>query len=518
MMPRRKETIFDSGVYEESILDDTGSLLRQLDKAWNPPPNPYINDPIKWINDIMGEFLWSKIKEVCSSVVDHRFTAVRSCHGVGKSYIASRLAAWWITTREDPFVVTTAPTAHQVKTILWRYIKSAKKKGDLKGRITEGQVPEWKIDNELVAFGRKPADYLDPTEAAAAFQGIHALNVLVIIDEASGIPEWLANAVETLITNERSRVLAVGNPDNPTSWFAKMSKPGSGYNRIKIAWQDTPNYTGEYIPDYLKDLLVSRIWVEERAKRWGIHSPLYVSKVLAEFPDISDDTLFTPAILAIGLAVDRSSRAVNVVGNGGMDVARYGSDETVLYLNREGYIRLHDRWSKMDTMESVGRFRRLWQENVDLAPSTQIDVNGLGSGVFDRLKELHYPVIPFNGGERAYKRERYRNRRAEAYWEAKEAMESGLVDIEELDEDLQAELLEIKFKNTSTGLIQIEDKDDIRKRLGRSPDRADAFVMSLQKRADWAKALQLTVTDQTASQPSREEEEDLVADLMEIEL
>jgi hypothetical protein len=471
-----------------AAIDDLLPSIANLHEFMAPGEDRNLTNPADWIHTALGEHLWSKQRVVAKSVQRKRFTAVRSCHGTGKSYLASRLVAWWLATKPDAFVVTTAPSGHQVRSILWREIKRAKTKGNLKGRITEGQVPEWKIGGELVGFGRKPADYVDPTEAATSFQGIHALNLLVVLDEASGIPEWLATAVETLVTNTNSRVLAIGNPDNPTSWFAKINQPGSGYNVIKINAQMTPNFTGEPIPDNLRDLLVSEMWVEERKKRWGINNPLYISKVEAEFPLQTDDTVFTPYHIQIASNVDRSKQALTTAANyAGLDVARLGVDECCLYVNQGGYLRHYKSWGKVDTMETVGITRRIFEGRP--WPHLNIDVNGVGGGVFDRLSELGHPVIPFNGGERAYNPEKYRNRRAESYWEAREAIEMGLVDIDPEDTDLIAELLEIKYKVTSTGQIQIEPKEDTQRRLGRSPNRADAFTMALQRRADWIRVL-----------------------------
>jgi hypothetical protein len=465
---------------EQALIQD----LEDLDLIWNPQPNPYHSDPVSWVHHEANVETWSKQDEIYNAVNTYRYTAVKSCHGPGKSFTAANVIAWWLATKRDPFVVTSAPTSHQVRTILWREIRRAKKSADLGGKISQGQVPEWRMNEELVAFGRKPADYLDPVAASAAFQGIHASHLLVVLDEGSGIPDWLAQACETLITNEDSRLLIIGNPDNPLSYFAKAFKPASGFHNITISAFDCPAFTGERVSDDLSKRLTSRLWVEERAKRWGTTSPLYKSKVEAEFPDITDDTVFTPMMMSMAIANDRSRQAVDEQGRYGFDVARLGADETVIYHNRNGYVRSVGRWSKTDTMETVGRYRRLLAGvDPEHTPPAVVDVNGLGAGVFDRLKELHYPVIPFNGGERAHNPMKYKNRRSESYWEAREMFEEGLIDLEELDEDLQAELLEMHFKPNSTGQIQIESKEDITQRLGRSPDRADAFVMSLQKTA-----------------------------------
>lgn len=474
---------------DQNLIDD----LQSIDELWNPTPNPLQNDPVGWVHE-QGQETWSKQRQILQSVRDHRYTAVKSCHGPGKSYTAAWVTAWWLATRPDPFVVTSAPTSHQVRTILWREIRRAKKKAHLPGNIAGGQVPEWKIQDELIAFGRKPADYLDPTEAAAAFQGIHALNVLVILDEGSGIPQWLADACENLITNEQSRLLIIGNPDNPISYFANAFKPASGFNKITITAWDTPTYTGEPVSEDLQNRLTSKIWVEERQKRWGTKSPLYISKVTAEFPDVTDDTVFTPNILQKCIQADRTNHAVNTPGRYGLDVARLGADETVLYHNQNGYIRMVARWSKQDTMATVGNFRRYTNNEPDKTPPAVIDIVGLGAGVYDRLKELDYQVVPFNGGEKAYNPLKFKNRRSEAYWQARTLMDEGLIDIEEPDEDLQAELLDTHFKTDSAGRIQIEPKEDIQARLGHSPDRADAFVQSMQNQAS-------LLTFKTANQP-----------------
>jgi len=504
-----------------NLLED----LSALNALWNPAENPLAHDPVTWVHQQNVE-TWSKQNEIYQSVNDNRYTAVRSCHGPGKSFTAAWVVAWWLSTRKDPFVVTSAPTSHQVRTILWREIRRAKKAANLPGKITQGQVPEWRQADELVAFGRKPADYLDPVTASAAFQGIHATNLLVVLDEGSGIPEWLAQATETLITNETSRLLIIGNPDNPLSYFAKAFRPGSGFNKIKISAFDTPAFTGEPISEELTNRLTSKIWVEERATRWGTQSPLYKSKVLAEFPDITDDTVFTPNMLTMAITNDRSRHAVDEIGRYGFDIARLGADESVVYHNRAGYVRSVARWSKLDTMETVGRYRRLNPDpTTATSPPAVIDVNGLGAGVYDRLRELGYKVVPFNGGERAYNPDKYKNRRAEAYWEARTLFEEGLLDIEELDEDLQAELLEVHFKVDSTGRTQIESKDDITQRLGRSPDRADAFIMSLQAAAHVAIPTRPHTpptnhpapTPPTTSLAKPSEPEDLISDLMDLE-
>ena len=224
------------------------------------------------------------------SVVENRYSAFKASHDVSKSHTMSRLALWWIDVHPpgEAFVVTTAPTTPQVEAILWRYMGNAQKKAGLPGRITLDA--KWYIGNELVAYGRKPADY-DP----AAFQGIHARYVLVIIDEAGGVPTSIFDAVDALATNIDARVVAVGNPDDPASHFATICKPGSGWHVETISAFDTPAYTGEKVPEELLPLLVSPEWVEERSCGGASPRRSTSRKSWASFPDVSDDTLLQPS-------------------------------------------------------------------------------------------------------------------------------------------------------------------------------------------------------------------------------
>jgi hypothetical protein len=121
------------------------------------------------------------------------------------------------------------------------------------------------------------------------------------------VPKSIFDAVDAWATNVDARVAAVGNPDDPSSHSATICKPGSGWAVKKISAFDTPAYTGEQVPAELLPLLVSPEWVEERKLRWGVTSPIYQSKVLGEFPDLSDDTLILPKWIEALAQVDRGS-------------------------------------------------------------------------------------------------------------------------------------------------------------------------------------------------------------------
>jgi hypothetical protein len=133
----------------------------------DPPENPYVRDPVGWVTSTLGEFWWSGQHRMAQSVVENRYSAFKASHDVSKSHTMSRLALWWIDVHPpgEAFVVTTAPTTPQVEAILWRYMGNAHRKADLPGRITLDA--KWYIGNELVAYGRKPADY-DPLHSRAS--------------------------------------------------------------------------------------------------------------------------------------------------------------------------------------------------------------------------------------------------------------------------------------------------------------------------------------------------------------
>lgn len=441
-----------------------------------PTPDPYKDDPVGWMRGKLGEEIWSKQVEVAQSVLKNRYTAVQSAHDTGKSFIASRTVAWWLETHPpgEAFAVTTAPTQTQVETILWREIGKAHRKGNLRGRITGGMVPQWKIGPEIIGYGRKPQDLTSTEAAAAAFSGIHAKYVLVVIDEAGGVPHWLWTAVDTLATNEAARVLAIGNPDDPNSHFSKVCMPGSNWNHIEISAFDTPAFTGEEVSEDLLQVLVSRAWVEERKKEWGVDSPMYISKVLGKFPPVSDDTLISPQQIR-----DAQQRELPGYEKGqfGADIARYGTDETCVYRNRGGVVRLEHTAHKKSTMESTGAFAKLIEETSGEVPM-YLDIIGIGAGAYDRLVEMRYPVLPFDAGSRAHNPKRFKNRRAEAYWGLRILFEEGLIDIDPEDDKLAAQLGSIRWKLDSAGRIYIESKDDMKKRGMPSPDRADAVVMA----------------------------------------
>lgn len=432
------------------------------------PPDPYAKDPVGWAKNKLGVFLWSKQREIAEAVVVHRRVAVKASHDVGKSHLAGVLACWWLSTRPvgDAFVASTAPSYPQVHAILWEEIRKQHKRGALAGEV--GQSDEWKIGGTLVGYGRKPAD-----RDEHGFQGIHRRYVLGILDESCGVPAQLFTAMEAITTNDNCRILAIGNPDDPSTEFANVCKPGSGWHVIRIDGRESPNFTDEKIPESIRPLLLSPDWVEDKKKRWGESSPLFVSKVTGDFPEISDDTLIPPSWITAA-----QERTLEPEGTTrlSVDVARFGADRTVLGLAVGPVFRVVADHGKEDTMTTVGRVvHGIRTHNVD---DVRVEGVGVGAGVVDRLVELGVDVDDMQPGAQASDPEKFANARAEWWWGIRERFEQGAEDIDPDDMDLAAQLGSIKYKFTSRGQILIESKDDMKKRGLPSPDRADTLMLA----------------------------------------
>lgn len=462
---------------------DAADLYESIANMVDPPDVHWRTDPVRWARERCGVELWSKQRQIIEGIRDTPRIAVPSCHNTGKSFLAAVATAWWIDSHDmgDAFVLTTAPTGAQVKAILWRNINHFHAAAKLPGRVN---LTEWYLGNEMVAMGRKPSEYDD-----SAFQGIHALYVLVILDEACGVPEDLWVAAETIASNTNSRILAIGNPDDPNTEFANICAPGSGWNVVQIGASDTPNFTGEEVSERVRDSLISTAWAEGRRRNWGEHSPLYVSKVLGKFPEDSDDGVIPGSWVAKCRTLD-GMFAAEEPRVGGLDVGA-GGDMTVLQ-ERVGR-RAGRTWAKQtkDPMELVGQVVRHivdWE-----LERIVVDVIGVGWGVYGRLKELssrhhgHDPsevahdafVVSFNSAESASNTKKFFNKRAELWWEVgRELSRQETWDLTSVTDDCAVELAAPKYKMTSRGLIQIEAKSDVKKRIGRSTDYADALLMS----------------------------------------
>lgn len=437
-------------------------------------------DPTAWVKHRLDEHVWSKQAEIMTALQVHRRVAVRSCHGVGKSHIASRAAAWWLDVHPpgEAFVVTTAPTFPQVRAILWRYIRQAHRKGNLPGRVNQ---TEWHLDDELVGFGRKPSDHDE-----SAFQGIHARRVLVIIDEACGVPEQLWIAADALTTNDGCRMLAIGNPDSSSTHFAAVCKPDSTWHKIKIGAHDSPNFTGEPVPPELAEQLISPNWAEEKRLEWGEDNAIYRAKVLGEFTlDDPGKVVLASHVAACRIAPDITPddelRPIEL----GVDVGG-GGDETVIRERRGRVARREWREYSEDPATIAPLVLTAIRESG--ATMVKVDEIGVGRGVIGELRNMarrgehNAQIVGVNVAAKPRDPTKYQNIRAEMWWEVgRELSRTHGWDLSEMDnaDTTIAQLLEPRWDtNPAGGAIRIEKKAEVIKRLGRSPDNADALLLA----------------------------------------
>ncbi|MBW1971243.1 MAG: hypothetical protein JRI44_00170 [Deltaproteobacteria bacterium] len=418
------------------------------------------HDPIYFSDRILGgEKPWKMQKVIMEAVRDFPKVTVRSGHGVGKSWVAARIAIWFLYTHPYSIVLTTAPTLRQVESILWGEIKRQinKSRIPLGGKLTKKMLF---LDNGWFAMGLS-------TDTPDRFQGFHAEHLLVIADEASGISDEIFESIESLLTSENSHLLLIGNPTNPSGYFGKSHREPT-WKRFKISCFDSPNLKhGRTIyPN-----LVSKKWVDEKKKIWGEDSSIYLARVLGEFPKLGTNHLFI--LNEIEMAKSREIQPSSPC-EVGVDVARFGDDRTIFCIRKGFHVEQLISYSGIDTMEVVSRLLSL-SENLKL-DCLKIDGVGIGAGVVDRLKQLgKVKIFTINGSEKANHPEKYLNMRAEIFFGLKEIINQ--IDIPD-DEELEGELSQIRYGYTSAGLLKIESKDEIKRRLGRSPDKADALALA----------------------------------------
>jgi hypothetical protein len=465
------------------------------------------DDPVAWAEDVLGVVLWSKQKEILRSIASNKRTAVKSCHSIGKSFTCGVAAAWWISTRDNCMVQSTAPTYSQVHAQLWEEIRKLHVKAGLIGRTTQGDtwlkpmVVNGRVTDVLVGEGKKPAD-----TNIHGFHGTHRPDgVFAILDEGCGIATPLFTGAEAITTAGFDRQLTTGNPDDPNTEFGRIFREGGEqWNLITVSAFDTPLYTGEDKelltwaaikdrgnPDKPWTAKVNALlggmpqpdWIEGRKRDWGEDSPRYLSKVLGEFPMTSVDSLFTQAEIEIGRnnVIEPTPTDFRVLG---VDVARYGEDRSVIALNIGGKVEILSSILTGDTMELAAVVHKLALEHeID---QVRVDGIGPGGGVVDRLIALSFaankPYVVVEMTASATPPDRTLHRNARAYWydTLKHQLRNGLIDlpVDSKDaEQLTREMGGVRYTYGS-GILQIESKEDIRRRGDKSPDYVDAVVMA----------------------------------------
>ena len=454
---------------------ELGELLERHDRARDLSEFArYESDPVAFICEVLKGEPWSRQVEIAESVRDSPLVVVRSANAVGKDWIAARLALWWVYCRRGLALVT-GPTERQVREVVMgevaRAFHTAK---DLPGELYQMAL--------RLGSGEQAGILAFTSTEASRLTGFHAPGVLAVLTEAQGVEEFAWEGLLACVTGSEDRVLAVGNPLSPSGRFYSVSR-STNWRSLRISAEEHPNLLNGKAPIPGGP---SREFVQRIAQEFGEGSGIYRARVLGDFPDEGEEGLIRRSWLEE--AAERfvrhefrfeAARAVPVIA---VDPARYGPDYTVLAVRRGPVLQEIIAWGQTSTMETVGRLREELRR-VGVTPDgggwVIVDEVGLGAGVVDRLKELgyRYHAYPFNGGRKAYDQERFLNARAESYWHLRQKLEAGEIALPR-DEMLFNELVATKWRPTSDGRVQIEGKDDLKARLGRSPDRADAVAMA----------------------------------------
>lgn len=438
----------------------------------------YQNDYIKFMVDCLDvkrEYIWDKMVDIANSVQDNKFTAVKACHSSSKTFTAARIALAFLFTHYPSTVITTAPTAKQVGEVLWREIRAAHAgaKIPMGGVITKMKLdldPKW----FALGFSTRPDTV---TQQATAFQGYHNKYVLIILDEAAGIATEIWEAIDSLMASGNCRLLAIGNPTSCKGEFPRCFKDAK-YNKITISVFDTPNYKAgkDIIPG-----LSGREFVEMIKRKYGEDSNYYKARVLGQIPDDDIDSIITVASLEEAYNRHESYHAKKrrfVAGD-----PADGGDESVFYLMEETRILDELIFSKKNTMATAGRVNIFMEQNNVTWYAG--DCIGIGAGICDRLEEFGKDVIKVDSrhGKPNGVPDIYYNLRAQMWLEAGERFSEGDIELHWDDEVLKEQLVAVR-QTIRNGRILIEPKDLIRKELGRSPDRADAYIIGLHALSD----------------------------------
>jgi hypothetical protein len=458
----------------------------------------YRDDPVGFLRDVLKCDPWWRQEEIAELVTTEPLVVVASCNSCGKDWLAARLALWWVYARRG-LVLLTAPTERQLKTILMGHVRSAfHGTPDLPGELFETAL---KVDRE----GTQAGILCMVSTDVSHLTGYHAASLLAILTEAQAIGDHGWEAMLSCGTGEDSRLLALGNPLVATGRFYEVSR-AAHWQYVAVPATDHPNVAQgrEVIPGG-----PTQAWVELIAQEFGRDSSVYRARVLAEFPeDGEDDALVSRGWLEHAAASWESgaleSHAVGARSVVGVDVARFGTDFTSLAIRQGPVLRELLAWHGGDLMATTGRIGRELQARGlirgDVSaqhtllearrPRIIVDEIGLGGGVLDRLVELRYDAKGFCAAQSPSRHvtEKFTRKRDEAFWCLRTLLEEGCIALPR-DEMLFEELLALRWRTNSNGKIEMESKMELRKRLGRSPDRADAVAMCFSAYSQdlWAK-------------------------------
>jgi hypothetical protein len=526
-------------VYRGATLPEVTQLLHISKLEMGTPYGLWRDDCVGFVEDVLGETLWSKSREIMEAIPQHNRVAVPSCFGSSKTWGAGRAALWFamVYAPGTARVVTIAPIWRQVYRQMWPEIRNAHVRAGLPGTVDQAQLKlqtakglEW-----VAAYGVSA-----PPHNEAAVQGIHAPNLLLVVDEGGGIGRVIGRNLRALMTGTNSRMVVIGNPptDDEGSWFESLCG-SDDVKTIQISAFDTPNLSGEDAPvcrscpeevprHTMADHLVDRAWVEEAIEENGEDSPYVQAKVYARFPkggsnrvipsswieqamqveEPEDDERFV-ALSDLDLEDERDDWLVALQSwvRLGVDVASDGGDELVISRCVGDLATIEHTSSgfvNADAMDVAGTVLVHIQKAMRLRDAlrsphkihVKIDVIGLGWGVSSILKawkaeglhdaeiidvDVRESVDPDRRDDGATFRP---DRKRDELWLAgRDGLKPGKDGTPSrfrlrIDRKTQAQLSGPMLGTTALGMTKVESKDSMRGRGLSSPDRAESLLLS----------------------------------------
>lgn len=471
----------------DGLVDDHLAKSKAL---VSPPAAAYLHDPVGWVDKFTDLTLTGYQTEVLHELEEYRRLAVRGPHGLGKSFVASVAVAWFSTTAEAAGlswkIGTTASVWRQLTKFLWPEIRALTKHFDW---AAMGMTP-WVRHEHLLDLSIK----LDHGEAFAAasdvpenLEGLHGRRVLYVYDEAKKIPAATWEATEGAFstagadTEDDAYALAVSTPGPPMGTFYDIHKRKPAFTDWHAKHVTLVEAVGAG--------RVSQEWADKRKLQWGENSPVYRTRVLGEFA--ADDEKSLIPLSWVEAAVERWHAWVEAGGQVegglrvGVDVARHGSDQTVLAFKHGPVVTKLEREAHTDNVVDLAdRVAQL----IGVYGSAVVDADGMGAGTADQLRRVvgDGRVTVFHGAPRPEEWSdrsgelRAFNTRAAAWYNMRELLDPAFdptVCLPE-DDELLGDLTAPERVYDGRELIKLESKAQTKSRLGRSPDGGDAVVMA----------------------------------------
>lgn len=438
------------------------------------PSNPFVEfirryrpNPIRMVQEVFGiePDLWQK-RALAAYARRERRISIRSGHGVGKSAFLAWISLHQLFCHFPQKTAVTAPSKQQAFDAYFAEVKKWLKRMP----PTLQALVDPKSDRiELIA--NRAESFLSVRTARAekpeALQGIHSESVLLIADEGSGVEEAIFEAAIGSMSGKNAVTVLCGNPVRTSGlFFDSHHKLTSRWFTMHVSTLDSPRVD----PDFVQDVI----------DRYGLDSNAYRVRVLGEFPITDDDTVIPFHLIESARTryIERRPGAPIVWG---VDVARFGSDKSALCKRQATMVpEKCKEWRGIDLMMLVGNVKSEWDNTPpsDRPNAIYVDAIGLGAGVADRLRELALPAVAVNVSESPAIKGQYLNLRAELWFQAREWLDARTAKLPDDDHTLCMELGMPRYKYTSNGKIQIEAKEEMKKRKIASPNAAEAFILT----------------------------------------